>query len=76
MRIGLDARMIDHSGIGTYIKNLLYFLPKISNYEYVLFGNTERLKMYNIPVYESKAPIYSIQEQIMFPNIIKKSNNL
>src|SRR3989339_778083 len=74
MRIGLDARMIDHSGIGTYIKNLLYFLPKISNYEYVLFGNTERLKMYNIPVYESKAPIYSIQEQIMFPNIIKKSN--
>ena len=38
MRIGLDARKIRDFGIGTYIKNLIRYLPEFdSENEYVIF---------------------------------------
>ena len=72
MKIGIDARMIESSGIGTYIKNLVCLLPKISRDEYVLFGSRSKLEKYNLPVIEADFPIYGVKEQIFFPRIIKK----
>lgn len=74
MLIGIDARMIESSGIGTYIKNLIYWLPKISNHKYVLFGPASKLKKYDMPVTEADFPIYGLREQVFFPYIIKKAN--
>lgn len=73
MKIGIDARKINDLGIGTYIKNIITRLPLLSDDEYVLFGSSEKLKDYNIPVIEFNLPVYSIKEQIKFPGIIKKS---
>ena len=73
MRIGIDARMIEHSGIGTYIRNILLRLPELSDNEYVLFGDPNKLEKYNMPVIKSDFPIYSLAEQIFFPNVIKKA---
>ncbi|MCS7231965.1 MAG: glycosyltransferase family 1 protein [Elusimicrobiota bacterium] len=65
--------MIDNLGIGTYIRNLIYWLPKISNNEYILFGESNKLRDFNLPVIESNFPIYSWQEQVFFARIIKKA---
>ncbi|MDO8735372.1 MAG: glycosyltransferase family 1 protein [Elusimicrobiota bacterium] len=73
MLIGIDARMIESSGIGTYIRNLIYWLPKISGHKYMLFGNASKLKKYDMPVTEADFPIYGLGEQIFFPGIIKKA---
>jgi len=66
--------MIESSGIGTYIKNLVCLLPKISRDEYILFGTRSKLEKYNLPVIEADFPIYGVREQVFFPGIIKKAN--
>ncbi|MBN1622699.1 MAG: glycosyltransferase family 4 protein [Endomicrobiales bacterium] len=73
MKIGIDARMIHNSGIGTYIQNLILYLPRGKKYEYILFGDPANLKKYELPVVEANFPIYSLSEQLLFPNIIKNS---
>lgn len=72
MKIGFDARMIDHPGIGRYIKCLLEKL--VSNDKgdlFVLFGDPEKLKELassgNVRIVEWTAPIYSIKEQTNLP---------
>jgi glycosyltransferase involved in cell wall biosynthesis len=72
MRIGFDARMITHPGIGRYIKCLVpELIKKAPEDEFVLFGDPERLKGLanapNVRVIEWKASIYSVQEQLSFP---------
>ena len=74
MRIGIDARMIDSSGIGTYIKNLIYWLPKVSNYEYILFGNEQKLKPYGLQIVQADFPIYGLKEQLFMSRIINNKN--
>ncbi|MBU1657285.1 MAG: glycosyltransferase family 4 protein [Candidatus Omnitrophica bacterium] len=69
MRIGFDARMIDHPGIGRYIASLFPEMVKQApNDEFTLLGDPEKLfgleKNGNITVREWKAPVFSIQEQI------------
>lgn len=66
--------MIESSGIGTYIKNLVCLLPKIGRDEYILFGSRSKLEKYNLPVIEADFPIYGLKEQVFFPVIIKKAN--
>ena len=68
MRIGFDARMIDHPGIGRYISSLLPEMVKLSpENTFVLFGREELLKAFrtseNVVIKNWTAPIYSIQEQ-------------
>ena len=47
MRIGLDARMLTYSGIGTYLRGLLSGLLSLSGKEsYVLFGKDEETRGY------------------------------
>lgn len=72
MKIGIDARMINYSGIGVYIKNLIRELPNLSNNEYVLFGDSKKLENFNLPVIDTKLPIYGIKEQIFFPFKLSK----
>lgn len=65
MKIAIDARMINSSGIGTYIQNLL----KGNLYDIVL-GNEKELMEYNQYYEESinfDSPIYGIKEQLKFP---------
>jgi glycosyltransferase involved in cell wall biosynthesis len=64
--IAIDARMINHSGIGTYIKSMIPGL--LSNYNMILLGNPEALKAFywydKVEFIEFNSPIYSISEQI------------
>jgi glycosyltransferase involved in cell wall biosynthesis len=68
LKVAYDARMIDHSGIGIRIQNLLKKLPLYlpQDIEITLFGNREKLvnhgldKFYKIIDYDPK--IYSVSE--------------
>lgn len=68
MKIVLDARMYNSSGIGTYIKNILTTL--IPKTHIVLLGNLTELQHLNCDKIEFNAPIYSISEQLKFPIIV------
>lgn len=61
MRVAIDARMYNASGIGTYIQNLV----KNNCYDIAL-GKKEELKDIN-EIIEFDAPIYGIKEQLKFP---------
>jgi len=70
-KICVDCRMIEHSGIGTYLKNILPRIIKMeSEIQFVLLGNKEKLKRYvdfsstNLLLIESNAKIFSLREQI------------
>lgn len=72
MRIGFDARMATHPGIGRYIRCLLPEMVKQGEgYEFVLFGDPDELAKLNLEghytVVPWKAPIYSISEQVSYP---------
>ena len=71
-RIVIDARMINDSGIGTYLKNILPFL--FDEFDIVLLGNKNDLLKYffnyKFQFINFNAPIYSIKEQFFFPFII------
>lgn len=66
--IGIDARMIRHSGIGTYLGNLLGEIPGAGPRaeEIRLFGESEKLRPFakDFTVCEYDAPIYSLVEQV------------
>lgn len=36
-KVGIDARLINQTGVGTYIKNLLFYLQEIENNEFYFF---------------------------------------
>jgi glycosyltransferase involved in cell wall biosynthesis len=73
MRIGFDARMIDHPGIGRYIKNLLSAMLRLNTkYRFLIFGNKKLLTTYNLQLTAAviihwDPPVYSIKEQISCP---------
>ncbi|HNX91728.1 MAG TPA: glycosyltransferase family 1 protein, partial [Candidatus Omnitrophota bacterium] len=76
MRIGFDARMINHPGIGRYIRCLLPEMFKLSpDDEFILLGNPVDLIAFsayeNVNVREWKAPIYSALEQFILPHLTK-----
>ncbi|MCD6379847.1 glycosyltransferase family 4 protein [bacterium] len=68
MRIGIDARMINHSGIGTFLSNTISRQQKVSDHEFVLFGKKQELEKDGIHVVEADYPIYGIKEQLFFPH--------
>lgn len=73
-KIVIDARMYNHSGIGTYLKNLL---PHICNtFETTLLGNPLVLESLSqiAEIIPFSFPIYSISEQRIFPKIIPYSD--
>ena len=72
MRIGFDARMIDRSGIGRYIRSLLdEMLPLAGEHDFTIFGDPSKMTEYssfsNVDLVKWDPAIYSIQEQITLP---------
>ena len=72
---GIDARMIRHTGIGTYVRGLLGAWKDRPREEMpLLFGDPDLCRQ-NAPGFETvsfKAPIYSLQEQAAYPFLLKK----
>jgi glycosyltransferase involved in cell wall biosynthesis len=69
-RVGLDIRMLQNSGIGTYLRGLLSGLGALGlDKELALFGSKpEGGRLGQI----FSAPIYSIQEQFQYPAQLKQ----
>ena len=72
MNIAIDARMILHSGIGTYTRNLLTNIFDIDKSNtYILLGKKKELSKYtqkpNVSITEFHSPIYGISEQVIEP---------
>jgi glycosyltransferase involved in cell wall biosynthesis len=68
-KIAIDARMINHSGIGTYMKNLINVLAE--DYQLILLGNPSEIKRQiksaEIEIINFQPPIYSVSEQVKYP---------
>ncbi len=69
LKIAIDARMINHSGIGTYIKCVIRAL--LDDYELILITDQQKTIhqpwLNKVKIVHSTAPIYSIKEQIKLP---------
>lgn len=81
MRIGIDARLWSETGVGRYIRNLVWELQKLdTKNEYVLFVKTgsqnESLKISNKnwKVVETDIHWHSLAEQAKFPNLLYREN--
>ena len=79
MRIGIDARLWNETGVGRYIRNLVKYLHEIDhNNYYVLFIRREdcdRIKGYqNIKIVKTDIHWHSLAEQVKFPQIINLEN--
>ena len=66
MKIAIDARMINSSGIGRYLQNLIPYI--LEKHEITLLGIKNELKLFSsfaqVQVIEMESDIYSIKEQI------------
>lgn len=71
-KIVIDARMINNSGIGTYLQSIIPNL--IKNYELILLCREKEIDgftwMNKVNIINFSKPIYSIAEQILSPVII------
>lgn len=72
MKVGFDARMLDHPGIGRYIKNLLHNLLSLpEDNKFILYGEPQRLsdfKRYrNCSIHRDSRPIYNLNEYLFHP---------
>ncbi len=72
MKIVIDFRMHNASGIGTYIKNIVPYM--LNNFEVTLMAPKEDIKQYHfynkVNVLECSSKIYSIEEQFELFKII------
>ena len=72
MKIGIDARLINQTGVGVYIRNLLFYLQKLAPkdfefYVYVPSGyNKFQVSGFRFQVRISDARWHSLNEQIGF----------
>jgi len=78
MKIGFDARMICHSGIGVYIRSLLEELvPLAQEHSIFIFGPKREIEVLgskygNVKIFNCEVPIYSLQEQLFHPALKEK----
>ena len=74
-KIAIDCRMINNSGVGTYLREILPYLLETQN-KFLLIGNKEKLKEFlkygNTEILECDIKIFSLQELFLFP--VKKIN--
>lgn len=78
MRIGIDARMIDNTGIGRYLRNLLLHLARLDTRNiYIVFVNADNSRVVQqeniqfVPL-QIPVPLYSLREQWWLPWEIRK----
>ena len=72
--IYFDARMIDHPGIGRYIKCLIPFIAKDEELNLHILGNRYKVKKFlgiEDNIIDFDEPIYSLQEQFGFLRLKK-----
>ncbi len=82
MKIGIDVRLWDQTGVGRYIRNLCINLQKIDKKNhYVIFAQSQDLENIKSKINNPKWKIvianirwHSISEQISFSSIINKEN--
>ena len=72
----VDARMINSSGIGVYLKNIL---PEIAKeFNLILLGSSKELAPFSwtkgLQIIEFTPKIYSIKEQLSYPFIVPKTD--
>jgi len=82
-KITIDMRMMNASGIGTYLSNLIpLIVMSFPNFHFNLLGKIAELKSLpslsqkNVSFIEVNAPIYSISEQIELAKKIPKDTSL
>lgn len=79
MKIGIDARLWNETGVGRYIRALVRELGKLdTRNEYILFLKAQEYEALPVPnirwhKYLADAPWHSITEQLLMPAIYKKS---
>lgn len=70
MKIAIDCRMYNSSGIGTYIREVLPYMVSTEN-KFLLIGKKNELKEYinlkNVEIQECNIPIFSPKEVFFFP---------
>lgn len=76
-RIGIDARLINQTGVGRYIKNLLFFLPEndeLSCYLYLLKEDFEKFNWQRKNFIKRKAHFrwHSFSEQFGFLKVLNR----
>lgn len=81
MKIGIDARLWDETGVGRYIRNLVWQLQVLDKKnDYVLFVSKKfsvedlGLKNKNWKIVETNIRWHTLAEQIQLPKIIEKEN--
>ena len=82
MKIGIDCRLWDETGVGRYIRNLVYSLQILDNKnEYVLFvlnrDRQEILKQVqndNFRIVEADIRWHTLEEQLKLPQILNRGN--
>lgn len=70
LKVAIDCRMINCSGIGTFLSGILPHLLS-SELDFVLLGNKNELKKYkkqNVKIIPCDIPIFSIKELLKFPS--------
>lgn len=78
MRIGIDARMVSMSGIGTYLRNLVGGLAQIAGrHDFVLLlrhADRDNLPPLgsNFSIHEVEAPPYSMAEQLQVMSAVSR----
>lgn len=79
MKLVIDIRLINASGIGTYLKNIIPGILEAFD-EVSVLGNTKEIQLFdwskNVKIIAFNAKIYSIKEQIEYPFIIPKCDVL
>lgn len=80
MKIGIDARLIQETGVGRYIRNLLLELGKIDHVNsYVVFLRKNAYSTYRLPNarWEKRMadiPWHSVTEQLFMPAIFYREH--
>jgi len=75
MKIGIDARLINETGVGRYIRNLIIELEKIDTKNtYVLFLRKDAYSSFHTRFQKRLAdiPWHSVSEQLFMPAIIHR----
>lgn len=78
MRIGIDARLIDETGVGRYIRNLIAELQAIDAVnEYVVFLRSPQLEKVALPngrwrTVRAEVRWHTVSEQIVMPRILSR----
>ncbi|MDD3079522.1 MAG: glycosyltransferase family 1 protein [Paludibacter sp.] len=77
IKIAVDCRMLNRSGIGVYLKNVLYYWLQSEDISWTLIGIKEELLLLPLNddcnIVECDIPIFSFNEMIKFP--VSKVNN-